>query len=183
VHPAQHRDRRLGVALAIEDFGRIMLPTTCLPERRGPTSSTSNWPGQAHADHHRREDWSFFDDLEGLEDIAKDSQNLFVQAIQSIKNPAAASVLADASLRKATIYSEKLAVRQGKSLFDKRRKSPGFGRGCLGCRIDPNLLTKPQYIERLLDSFASVTLRSTGPRSNPGRGISISPSSTVAWGS
>ncbi|NLH42194.1 MAG: hypothetical protein GX448_10165 [Planctomycetes bacterium] len=150
-----------GLALLwpIEDFGRIMLPTTCLPERERPyILNVELARAKLMQITNRREDWSFFDDLEGLEDIAKDSQNLFVQAIQSIKNPAAASVLADASLRKATIYSEKLAVRQGKSLFDKRRKSPGFGRGCLGCRIDPNLLTKPQYIERLLDSFASVTL-------------------------
>jgi len=150
-----------GLALLwpIEDFGRIMLPTTCLPERERPyILNVELARAKLMQITNRREDWSFFDALEGLEEIAKDSQNLFVQAIQSIKDPVAASVLADTSLRKATIYSEKLAVRQGKSLFDKRRKSPGFGRGCLGCRVDPNLLTKPQYIERLLDSFASVTL-------------------------
>lgn len=149
----------LAVLWPIEDFGRIMLPTTCLPERERPyVLNVELARSKLMQITNRREDWSFFDDLEGLEEIAKDSQDLFVKAIQSIKNPAAASVLADASLRKATIYSEKLAVRQGKSLFDKRRKSPGFGRGCLGCRVDPNLLTKSQYVDRLLESFASVTL-------------------------
>jgi len=150
-----------GLALLwpIEDFGRILLPTTCLPERERPyILNVELARAKLMQITNRREDWSFFDDLEGLEEIAKESQDEFVKAIQSIKDPAAASVLADASLRKATIYSEKLAVRQGKSLFDKRRKSPGFGRGCLGCRVDSNLLTKPQYIDRLLESFASVTV-------------------------
>jgi hypothetical protein len=150
-----------GLALLwpIDDFGRILLPTTCLPERERPyILNVELARAKLMQITNRREDWSFFDDLEGLEEIAKESQDEFVKAIQSIKDPAAASVLADASLRKATIYSEKLAVRQGKSLFDKRRKSPGFGRGCLGCRVDPNLLTRPQYIDRLLESFASVTV-------------------------
>jgi hypothetical protein len=149
----------LAVLWPIEDFGRIMLPTTCLPERERPyILNVELARAKLMQITNRREDWSFFDDLDGLEEIAKDSQNLFVQAIQCVRDPAAASKLADASLRKATIYSEKLAVRQGKSLFDKRRKSPGFGRGCLGSRVDPNLLSKPKYTERLLESFASVTL-------------------------
>ncbi len=150
-----------GLALLwpIEDFGKILLPTTCLPERDRPyILNVELARAKLMQITNRREDWSFFDNVEGLEEIAKKSQDLFVKAIQSIKDASAASQLADVSLRKATIYSEKLAVRQGKSLFDKRRKSPGFGRGCMGCRVDPNLLTKPQYIEQLLESFASVTL-------------------------
>lgn len=149
----------LAVLWPIEDFGRILLPTTCLPERERPyILNVELARAKLMQITNRREDWSFFDDLEGLEVIAKESQDLFVQAIQCIRDPAAAAKLADASLRKATIYSEKLAVRQGKSLFDKRRKSPGFGRGCLGCRVEPNLLSQPKYMERLLESFASVTL-------------------------
>jgi hypothetical protein len=93
-----------------------------------------------------------------LEQVSRQSQELFIKAIQSIRDAATASQLADASLRKAMVYSEKLAVRQGKSLFDKRCRSHGLGRGCLGCRVDPNLLLKPRYQEKLLESFASVTL-------------------------
>ena len=162
-----------GLALLwpIEDFGRILLPTTCLPERERPyILNVELARAKLMQITNRREDWSFFDNLEGLEEIARQSQDLFVQAIQSIKDPAAASQLADMSLRKATIYSEKLAVRQGKSVFDKRRKSPGFGRGCLGCRVDPNLLTNAPYIERLLDSFASVTLPINWARIEPRQG-------------
>jgi len=150
-----------GLALLwpIQGFGKILLPTTCLPERERPyILNVELARAKLMQITNRREDWSFFDNLEGLEEIAKQSQELFIKAIQSIKDASTASRLADAALRKATIYSEKLAVRQGKSLFDKRRKNPGFGRGCLGCRVDPNLVQKSAYTERLLESFASVTL-------------------------
>jgi hypothetical protein len=150
-----------GLALLwpIEGFGRILLPTTCLPERDRPYILNIELArAKLMQITNRREDWSFFDSLEGLEDISKDSQDLFIKAIQGIQDPPAASLLADASLRKATIYSEKLAHRQGKAVFDRRRKSHGFGRGCLGCRLDPNSMAKPQYLERALEYFASVTL-------------------------
>ncbi|OHB66670.1 MAG: hypothetical protein A2Y76_12850 [Planctomycetes bacterium RBG_13_60_9] len=150
-----------GMALLwpVEGYGRILLPTTCLPERDRPyILNVELARAKLMQITNRREDWSFFDNLEGMEEISKESQELFVQAMQSIKDAPAASQLADAALRKAIVYSEKLAVRQGKSVFDKRRKSHGFGRGALGCRIDPNLITKSQYLDRLLEYFASVTL-------------------------
>ncbi|MCU0915968.1 MAG: hypothetical protein MUC88_15610 [Planctomycetes bacterium] len=150
-----------GLALLwpIEGFGRVLLPTTCLPERERPyVLNVELTRAKLMQITNRREDWSFFDSLEGMEDISKRSQDLFIEAIQHIKDLSAASQLADSSLRRATVYSEKLAVRQGKSLFDKRRKSHGFGRGCLGCRLDPNLIANSQYLDRALEYFASVTL-------------------------
>ena len=150
-----------GLALLwpIEGFGRVLLPTTCLPERDRPyILNVELTRAKLMQITNRREDWSFFDSLEGMEDISKQSQERFIEAIQRIKDAPAASQLADNSLHKATVYSEKLAVRQGKLLFDKRRKSHGFGRGCLGCRIDPNLIAKPQYVDRALEYFGSVTL-------------------------
>ena len=150
-----------GVALLwpVKGFGKILLPTTCLPERDRPyILNVEIARAKLMQITNRREDWSFFDSLEGLELVSKESQELFIKAIQSIGDAATASQLADASLRKAMVYSEKLAVRQGKSLFDKSCRNHGLGRGCLGCRIDPNLLLQPRYQEKLLESFASVTL-------------------------
>jgi len=150
-----------GLALLwpIEGFGRILLPTTCLPERERPYNlNVEITRAKLMQITNRREDWSFFDDIEGVEEVSKESQNLFVDAIQNIGNPARASQLADESLRKAMVYSEKLAVRQGKSLFDKRRKNHGFSRGCLGCRIDPALMTQSAYLERLLEAFGAATI-------------------------
>ncbi len=150
-----------GLALLwpIDSFGKILLPTTCVPERKRPYNlNVEIARAKLMQITNRREDWSFFDNVEGMEGIAKKSQGLFIDAIQNIRDPRAASRLADESLKEAMIYSEKLAFRQGKSLFDKRRRSHGFGRGCLGCRIDPALMTKSAYVEKLLESFASVTV-------------------------
>lgn len=150
-----------GLALlwSVEGFGRILLPTTCVPERERPYNlNVEIARAKLMQITNRREDWSFFDNVEGMEDIAKKSQDLFIDAIQSISDPRQASRLADESLQEAMVYSEKLAFRQGKAVFDKRRRSHGFGRGCLGCRIDPALMAKSSYVERLLDSFASVTV-------------------------
>jgi hypothetical protein len=162
-----------GLALLwpIEGFGRVLLPTTCLPERDRPyILNVELARAKLMQITNRREEWSFFDSLEGMEDISKESQELFIKAIQSIKDAPAAAQLADASLRKATVYSEKLAVRQGKSVFDKRRKSHGFGRGCLGCRLDPNLIAKSQYLDRALEYFAAVTLPINWARIEPRQG-------------
>jgi GH35 family endo-1,4-beta-xylanase len=38
-------------------------------------------------------------------------------------------------------------------LFDARSTSHGFGRGCLGCRVNPKHITNPKYTERLLKLF------------------------------
>ena len=162
-----------GLALLwpIEGFGRILLPTTCLPERDRPYNLNVELArAKLMQITNRREDWSFFDNLEGMEEISKESQDQFIKAIQTIKDAAAASQLADAALRNATVYSEKLAVRQGKSVFDKRRKAHGFGRGCLGCRLDPNLIEKPPYLDRALEYFASVTLPIHWARVEPRQG-------------
>lgn len=150
-----------GLALLwpIEGFGRILLPTTCLPERDRPYNlNVEIARAKLMQITNRREDWSFFDSVEGMEGISRQSQDLFIEGIQNIHDAAAASRLADESLQKAMVYSEKLAVRQGKALFDKRRKSHGFGRGCLGCRIDPRLIAKPQYLDRVLEFSSSVTI-------------------------
>ncbi len=150
-----------GLALLwpIEGFGRIMLPTTCVPERDRPyVLNVELARAKLMQITNRREDWSFFDGVEGMEEIARQSQDLFTKAIQTITDAPAASQLADASLRKAMVYSEKLAVRQGKSVFDKRRRGHGFGRGCLGCCADPDLITHAPYLDRLLEYFNAVTL-------------------------
>jgi hypothetical protein len=121
VRPAE-RGNRLRVVWPI-GVSANPLPTTRVPERERPHILTSRLLRQADANHEPCEDWSFFDGLEGMEDVSKQSQDLFIKAIQNINNAPLASKLADAALRKAMVYSEKLAGRQGKSLFDKRRKN------------------------------------------------------------
>ena len=129
-----------GLALLwpIDGFGKILLPTTCLPEREHPYNlNVEIARAKLMQIVNKREDWLFFSNIEGLGDICKEGQDLFIKAIQNISDAPQASKLADESLQKAVIFSEKMAVKQAESLFETRGESHGFGRGCFGCRVDP----------------------------------------------
>jgi hypothetical protein len=148
-----------GLALLwpIEGFGKVLLPTTCLPERAQPYNlNVEIARAKLMQTINKREDWSFFDEIEGLEDISGEAQDLFIQAIQNISEPPLASKLADESLKKAIVFSEKLAAKHADSLFDLKNENHGFGRGCLGCRIDTRGVINPGYLEKLLKLFGFV---------------------------
>jgi len=148
-----------GLALLwpIEGFGKVLLPTTCLPERAEPYNlNVEITRAKLMQIINKREEWSFFNQLEGLADISRQARDLFVQSVQNISNAPLASELADKSLEKAIIFSEKLAREQAESFFDARGKNHGFGRGCLGCRIEPGHIANPKYIEKLLKLFGFV---------------------------
>jgi hypothetical protein len=125
-----------GLALLwpVEGFGKVLLPTTCLPDRSRPYILNLELArAKLKQVVNKREDWSFFGGIEGLEDIAKEAQDLFIKAIQNISDTSLASKLADESLKKAMVLSESMALKQAESLFEARGKNRGFGRGCLGC--------------------------------------------------
>jgi len=150
-----------GLALLwpINGFGRVLLPTTCLPERKRPYNlNVEIARAKLMQIINKREDWSFFDSIEGLEDVYKKAQDLFVKAVQNISMPPVASQLADESLKKAMVFSEELAIKQAEWLFNARGKSHGFGRGCFGCRVDPGLINNPKYVKKLLGLFGFVTI-------------------------
>jgi hypothetical protein len=150
-----------GLALLwpVDGFGRVLLPTTCLPERAEPYNLNVELArAKLMQIVTKREDWAFFDNIEGLEDSIREARSFFVRAIQKISDVSTASHLADESLKKATIASEKLAMKQAEALFAERGKSRGFGRGCLGCCVNPRQMTDTKYIEKLLDLFGFVTI-------------------------
>jgi len=150
-----------GLALlwSINGFGKVLLPTTCLPERERPYNLNVEMArARLMQVINKREDWSFFNGLDELRDISDEAQHLFIQAIQNISDGLQSSRLADESLRKAIVFSEMLAVKHAESFFNARGRSHGFGRGYLGCRIDPQQLGYPKYVESLLELFGSVTI-------------------------
>ncbi len=149
----------LSLLWPIEGFGKVLLPTTCLPERERPYNlNVEIARAKLMQIVNKREDWLFFNSVEGMADISGKAQDLFIQAIQNISMPSEASKLADESLREAIVLSEKLAIKQAESLFQARSKSHGFGRGCFGCRIDPMEIDNPVYVEKLLELFGSATI-------------------------
>ena len=150
-----------GLALLwpIEGFGKILLPTTCLPERDRPYNlNVEIARAKLMQIVNKKEEWSFFNNVHGLMELSEEANDLFIRAIQNISDPSKASKLADSALNKAIILAEKLAKKQAESLFKTRSKSHGFGRGCFSCRIDPVEVDNPAYIEKLLEIFGSVTI-------------------------
>ena len=149
----------LAILWPIDGFGSVLLPTTCLPERTRPYNLNLEVArAKLMQIVNKREDWSFFEGVEDLEDVSQEAQNLFIQAIQNVSDAPAASRLADEALIKAVVFSEKLAIKQAEVCFDARSRNHSFGRGCLGCKVDCARIADSKYVERLLRLFGFVTV-------------------------
>jgi hypothetical protein len=162
-----------GLALLwpIEGFGRILMCTTCLPERKRPYNLNLEIArARLMQVIDKREDWSFFNTVEGLHDLSKEAQDLFIQALQNGSNESLSSQLADRSLHKAMFLSEKLAIQQADLLFQSRLRNNTFGRGCLGCRVDFAHVQNTKYMEKLLDLFGFVSIPINWAKIEPQKG-------------
>ena len=156
LHCVKPNQETAGLALLwpVEGFGRVLLPTTCLPERDEPYNLNLELArGRLMQIINKREDWSIFEDTEDTASLCEQTQDLFIQAIQSISDGPVASQLADQALQKALDFSELLAAKHAKALFGARGKNHGFGRGCLGCWVDPTQIGNPAYMEQLAGAF------------------------------
>ncbi len=70
-----------GLALLwpIEGFGRVLLPTTCLPERDEPYNLNLELArGRLMQIINKREDWSIFEDTEDTAALCEQTQDLFI---------------------------------------------------------------------------------------------------------
>lgn len=151
----------VGLALLwpIEGFGQVLLPTTCLSEREKVYNlNVEIARAKLMQIIDKREDWAFFSESDELGNIFSQCQELFIRAIQNISDSALAAKLADESLEKAILFSEKLAIRQAQTAFDMRVKSRGFGRGCLGCKIEPDRVDDTEYVDKVIELFGYVTI-------------------------
>ena len=75
-----------GLALLwpIEGFGKVLLPTTCLPERERPYNlNVEITRAKLMQIVNKREDWSFFNSMKGMSELSEQSQDLFIRAIQN----------------------------------------------------------------------------------------------------
>ena len=150
-----------GLALIwpVSDFGKVLLPTTVLPEREAPyILNVEIARAKLMQIINKREDWAFFSTVEGLSEVSREAKELFIEAIQNLSDAAKASKLADESLKRAVLVSEKLAIRQAENLFATRIKNRGFGRACLGCNVDLAGMDNEQYVKNLADVFGYVTV-------------------------
>jgi hypothetical protein len=162
-----------GLALLwpVEGFGSVLLPTTCLPERPEPYNLNLELTrGRLMQIINKREDWSIFEDTEDTAVLYGLAQDLFIKAIQNVSDGPVASQLADQALQKAIQFSEGLATKHAKGLFASRGKSRNFGRGCLGCWVDPKQVGNPVYVERLAGAFGLVMVPFNWAQIEPERG-------------
>ena len=144
----------LAILWPVEGFGKILLPTTCLPDRDTPYNLNLEIArGRLMQIIIKREDWTIFEDTEESALLCGQAQELFIKAIQNIDDGPLCAQLADQSLQKALLFSEGLASRYAKALFAARGKNKGFGRGCLGCWVDPAQIASHDYIEKFAGAF------------------------------
>jgi len=155
----------------VEGFGRVLLPTTRLPERKKPyVLNVELARAKLMQIILKREDWSLFQEEGSFAELAHQAQSHFIDALKNISNPAKASLLADESLKKALIFSEKLAAKHADTFLVSRFRSKGLGRHSLGCRINPELIGNERYRKRLFEMFGFVTIPVDWSKIEPEKG-------------
>jgi len=115
-------------------------------------------PSADHATSRTQGTWAIFEETNSFADLAREAQELFIEALKRIKDPPEASRLADESLKKALVFSEKLASTHADVFLEARCRKKGLGRHSLGCCIDPELIGQEKYRKWLLEMFGFVTI-------------------------
>jgi len=144
----------------VDGFGRTLLSTTRLPERKRPYNLNVELArARLMQITLKREDWSLFEEeTNSFAGLAHQAQELFIEALQNIADAPKASVLADESLKKALVFSEKLATKHAELFVAAKCENKALGRHSLGCRIDLHLMDNAKYRKRLFDMFGYVTI-------------------------
>lgn len=142
----------------VEGFGKVLLPTTCLPGRERPYCLNVELArGKLMQIVNKCEDWAYFS-KDGLGQKFEEAKGLFIKALDNISDMPTASKLADQALQKALVFAEHLAARHADNMFKNRVVSGGFGKGALGVRADLQKITNPQYINDLCKLFGFVAV-------------------------
>lgn len=150
-----------GLALLwpVQGFGKLLLATTRLPETQRLYNLNIELARTKLMEITiKREDWSSYEEEGELAVTLQKAKALFVDALQHIADPPKASQYADESLRQGLIFAEMFAGKYASVMFDARRRTQSLGRHVLGCRLDPALIGKPEYMEKLLGLFGFVTI-------------------------
>jgi hypothetical protein len=150
-----------GLALLwpVQGFGKLLLTTTRLPEtQRHYNLNIELARTKLMEITIKREDWSSYEEEGDLASILQKAKSLFVDALQHIADPPKAAQYADESLRQSLIFAEMFAGKYAGVMFEVRRRSQSLGRHVLGCQLDPAMIGKTEYLERLLGLFGFVTI-------------------------
>jgi GH35 family endo-1,4-beta-xylanase len=162
----------LSLLWPVDGFGEVVLSTTCLPEREEPyVLNVELARARLMQITLKREDWSLFEEKNSFSDIAHESRDLFLEALECVhEDPSKASRLADKSLEKALAFSEKLAVKHADVFLSMKIKNKGLGRHSLGCIVDPERIDDEGYRKWLLEMFGFVTIPVSWAKLEPEKG-------------
>jgi hypothetical protein len=150
-----------GLALLwpVEDFGKILLPTTRLPERSKPYNLNLEIArAKLMQITIKREDWSLFEGSTEHSKRLEEARESFIHALQNIADEGMAAKLADESLKKAVIFSESLTSAYADMLFNTRLKARGFSRYTIGCGVNLSLVGRPEYVAALGELVGHVSI-------------------------
>ena len=154
-----HDSAGLSLLWPVKGNGQLLLHTTRLPERQEPyILNVELARARLMQITLKREDWAFFDQSNLFDQEVQEIQDLFIQSLQHIAEPAKASVFADESLSKGIEFSEKMAAKYAEQFLAIRFRNNALGRHSLGCEIDLDRIAEEKYRKWLLDMFGFITI-------------------------
>lgn len=138
--------------------GRILMPTTRLPERSRPYNLNLELArARMMLIMRKREDWGLAD-YPAADPLGQEFdrvRGIFVEAIKAEPDdPGVCARLADECLAQGIDLSERMALFHAQALLRRRRNGQ---HGSFGCRVDAFAHAEPYY-ERLRDAFDMVCL-------------------------
>lgn len=143
----------------VEGCGKILLPTTRLPERKEPYILNLELArARLMQITLKREDWSVFEETSDVAKEAHRAQEIFIEALKCVKDPKKCSLLADQALQKAVKCSEDFALKYSEPMLEVRCRNKSVGRHSLGCQIDIKGMDDENYRKRLFEMFGFVTV-------------------------
>ena len=143
----------------VEGCGKILLPTTRLPERKEPYNLNLELArARLMQITLKREDWSVFEETSDIAKEAHSAQEMFIEALKFVNEPKKCSVLADKALQKAIKCSEDFAMKYSEPMLAGRCKNKSLGRHSLGCQIDLKGMDDENYRRRLFEMFGFVSV-------------------------
>ncbi len=154
------------------DSGKLLLPTTRLPERTEPYNLNVELArARLMRIVQKCEDWGLFDfpEANGLNEEFVFVRDTFISALKAT-DPAEASALADDALARGVTLGEKFALFHGDLFLARRKALPGgAGRTIFGVVADLRA-TADNFKERVRDTFDYISVpmpwKHTEPREN-----------------
>ena len=159
----RHSDTAVGLATLweVDRFGKVMLQTTRLPERKEAYNLNVELArGRLLRIAQKREEWGMVDLIlaDTQRELVDGALDRFIDALCHLDEPAKGSELADESLEMSLRAGEAMSLAHARMFLERRGSTQGFGRHSFGCCLDPNRIRDQVYMQYIKDNFHFVTI-------------------------